>query len=759
MKNPAPYGEKKSLLAALISAAAILLFVFFPLPKNWLASPESSVRIYDRDDNLLMELTPDKSGFSDPVSLDEVPASFTALLLFSEDRRFYKHHGVSLLSVVRASYQNLHAHRIVSGGSTIDQQLARLRLPPFRSAFLRKLAEMRLALRIDLYFPKRTVLEAYCNQVYLGNRIYGFAKAARVYFDKDLSQLTLLESAALILSIRSPQKYDLYRNTQEVEDKAKTLLKLYYRAGKLSTERYALETEDHLRIRPFETDTLAPHFCLWVYEQAKKLVPRRYRISEVHTTLDGKLYRAALDVVRDRMTRLQARNVDQASLLMIDNRSMEILVMLGSRDFFGDLGQINGVFIERQPGSTMKAFNYALALESGRFTPATVLPDLYLEFPSPVGKYIPDNYDERYHGPVRLAMALGCSYNIPAVYVENQMGLYRYYKLLRDAGFDSLDRPARYYGLGLTLGAADCTLYELTRAYTIFPNGGLLREPRAIFYVMTTEGKAFMPPGEPSPRRIVSRETAFLISHILSEFKYKTPAFGANSPIDFPFPIAVKTGTSKDFRDNTVEAWTTDWTLGIWTGNFSGEPMRNTPSAAGGAIFLRDLVEWMHNNGYPTGQAFDYSNLDITMEKVCALSGMKAGPYCTDTVIEFFLRGTEPDKECTWHTPDGTMFPDLYRRWAESNLPGMEPTFVIGEGLQIESPREGDVYRLDPTIPLQSQQIRFEAIGCGEGVKWYVNGREAGEGRRTYWQLAEGNWRIEARDNGTNASVNITVVR
>jgi penicillin-binding protein 1C len=757
MKICLPLNEKQSFIAAMICLSVALAALFFPLPKDYLSRADVSVKIFDRNDNLLMELTPDRAGISDPVKLEDVPKSFLDLLLYSEDRRFYEHAGVSLRSIARAMYQNVRARRVVSGGSTVTQQLARTRLQDVKPFALRKLAEVWLALRIDLYFTKRDILEAYVNQVYAGNHVYGFSQAARTYFDKTLDQLTPLETAALVQTIRAPSVFDLYRATTRVEERAKFLLQRYAAAGYMTPEELALDMEEPVRIRPFGTEVAAPHFCLWVYDEAKKLVPRGTRIAEIHTTLDLELYNAFLNIVRDRMRRLESRNVNQASILFVDNASMEILVMLGSQDFFGERGQINGVFIRRQPGSTMTAFTYALALESEKFTAATILPDVFLEFQSPVGKYVPQNYDRRYHGPVRLAMALGCSYNVPAVWTVDRLGLEPYYAFLKRAGFDSLVKPARFYGLGLTLGNADVTLYELTRGYTMFPNGGMLRQPRGILYVLSANGKYFEP-RDTEAVRLISPETAFLMSRLLSEFKYKAPAFGVNSPINFPFPVAVKTGTTKDFRDNTVVAWSTRWTMGIWAGNFTGEPMRETPSASGSALFLRDIVQWMYNLGLPIGEPFSYDGLDITLEYVCPLSGMKPGPNCPDKIIEYFRRGTEPTQECTWHAANGIVMPQEFRQWSEANLPGANVTITNTGRFRIISPRQGDVYRLDPDVQLQSQQIRFETTQTSETVEWYVNGEFFAEGNRLYWQLRTGEFTIEARAGEEKSSVRIVVV-
>jgi penicillin-binding protein 1C len=734
----------------------IALFFAIPYDKSFLAISNPSLKIYDRNDILLAELTPEIAGFSSKFTLSEVPADFIQLLLFSEDREFESHPGFSLKSFGRVVYLLFSQGQAPSGASTISQQLAKIKYGINRNNFITKILELFRALKIESYFNKQEILESYLNNVFLGNHIYGIKKAAEVYFSKDMTGMTLLEMASLIEIIKAPSAYDPYKQTSTVETKAKNLLQRAYTNGIIDGGELKVNLDDHLIIYPYRAEINAPHFCFWVLDAVKKIIPNPSDITEIHTTLDLQLYNEIQSIAKDRMVYLKQKNANHVSILMADNQSGEVLVMLGSVDFFAEDGQINGVTMKRQPGSTMKPFNYALALESKDFTPASIIPDIYSEFPSMVGKYVPKNYDWRYHGPVRVAMALGCSYNVPAVYILNKGGLYPYYAFLRNIGFDSLDRPQEFYGLGLTLGNADLSLLELVRGYMIFPNNGMYSDLKGIRYiVMKNQQTNYPAPKE--EKRVLTPESAFLINHILSDYKYKTPAFGVNSPISFPFPVAVKTGTSKDYRDNYLVGYNTDFIVGIWTGNFSGATMKNLPSASGGGVILRDLILHLYNQGWNLDQPFSSDGMNITKASICKLSGMLAGPEC-DSDAEYFIYGTEPMEFCTWHQHGKIIIPEIYEDWARKNLPEYLVEVSYTTDLKIISPSQGDIYRIDQNIAIENQAIEFSALAKSDDVIWYVDGKQYGKGKKVLWNLRTGEHMIKAVTGEFKKSVSIIVV-
>ncbi len=733
----------------------ILMYFLWPYPASYLQAEQETLRIYDRSGEILMELTPGRSGFIDALPLESYPGRFIDLVLFSEDRHFYRHAGISLRAIARALWQNIRSGQTLSGGSTITQQLVKYKNGRFRNSFFSKILELAQAVRLDLHYSKEDILEYYLNHIFMGYRNQGFNQAAHSYFGKDIQNINDLEMAALIQLIKGPSLYDIYHRTAVLEQRARDLLQSAYEEGILSPEYYELSLEQHLEIVSPKMSFTAPHFCLWVLEQARRIVPRGQAIAELHTTLDAELYRSCLSIARGRLSQLTEKMAGQSSILILDNRSGDILSMMGSVDWYAEDGQINGVTMKRQPGSSMKAFTYALALESGHYHLSSILPDIPSDFPAMVGKYIPRNYDERFHGPVRLAVALGSSYNVPAVYLAHRIGIRKYFSTLKDLGFDSLLRSPQYYGLGLTLGNADVSLLELTRAYMSLGNRGMWKDIQAIDYIVTTQGKVIRPPSS-QPRQVFSPHTAMLISHVLEDFRYKAPAYGATSPLNLPWPVSVKTGTTKDFRDNTVEAYTGELTIGIWTGNFSGQAMKDLPSARGAGLILRDLLLELYNQGYHHSPAFSETEGGFRTLEVCSLSGDLAGPYCSP-VTEYFAPGAEPRELCGWHQPGGILLPPEYREWGQLNLADRMTGHPADQSLLIVSPSQGDTYQIDSLMDIRHQMIRLSAQGP-EPIHWTIDGAALGQGKELYWQLSPGIHWIEARHKDLSSRVKIVVV-
>ncbi len=735
-------------------AALAAVYLIMPYPDSYLTGFNRSIRILDRNEELLLELTPYQSGFMTYTGLDKISPGFLDLLLYSEDRKYYQHIGIRPLSMARAMAGNIKNWRFVSGGSTITQQLVKIRCGIKRNNWLTKFLEIFRALRLNIHFSKRDILESYINQVFMGNHTYGVGEAARVYFNKEAYNLSLLESAALICVIREPNHLDLRKNMFEAQAKALELLENAKKDNIISLEDLNAAKSSRLNVHYEHQNQYAPHFALWALEEARKLVPEQENIKEVITTLDLKLYLDLVEICKNRIRLMKKNNAHDLGLVCIDNQSMEVLAMVGSLDYYSEGGMINAALIKRQAASTMKAFTYALALDSGQFTASTVLPDIYTEFPSVIGKYIPRNYNSLFHGPVRLSVAFGSSYNVPAVYTLNKIGLHAYYNFLKKVGFDSIEKPADYYGLGLTLGNADVTLLELVRAYSIFPNSGKYGNITGLRFVRTAKGKVYKPVKKIIVN-VIQPETAFLISHILSDYKYKAPGFGANSPIHFPFPLAVKTGTSKDFRDNFIVAFDKNITLGIWNGNLTGEPMRNLPTAVGGGIILRDIAIYLSNHGHSFSQAVP-DGLNIVQERICKLSGMLAGPEC-DSDYEYFIKGTEPKDNCDWHHSRTVEFPDEYMKWASENYID-KVRIKPADDLRIIYPVDGDIFQISAEIPDRSQQITFKANSKYPDVVWFINGRKIAGGKNALWQLQPGEFQVEACADSGNVSNSIKII-
>lgn len=733
---------------------SLVLYLLWPYPSDYLLSfSRKSIKVYDRNHLLLMEITKENGGFSSFVPLEKVPTNFLSLLLFSEDKRFFQHTGWSPLSLVRAMSQNLKAGRIVSGGSTITQQLVRLRRGKMRNTLFSKLTEIIEAYRLELHFTKQEILETYINSVFFGNNIYGFGKAAEVYFGKTIDKLTELEMAALIRIVPAPTRYQPYRSGILFSYRAQDLLTRAYRAKAIaiSAEQMALYTNTMLSVLPMEERIYAPLFCLYALKEAKKYT-KAETISAIHTTFDLVLYTNLLPIVSEVMKDLEQYNAKHAAVVMIDNPTSELRVMIGSLDFFDEnKGQINATLIRKQVGSVMKPFAYALALEKRLFHASSIIPDMYTEFPSAIGRYIPKNFTRTYHGPVRFGVALASSYNVSAVYVTAKVGMESFYHFLKKIGFTSLVRSPSFYGLGLVLGNADISLLELAQGYTIFPNGGYYTPVRSLSSIMFVNGKTITMTN-PSPKQVISSESAFLISHILSEPAYKIPAFGNASPIYFPFPVAVKTGTTKDFRDNCVVGYTPFLTTAVWVGNLYNEPMKDLASVAGAGKILRNIELFLWNKGFPF-PPFRAENLHLVTQQICALSGMIAHEGCPHTLQEIYTPDNLPQEFCTWHDTTGRLFvPPQYQSWAREK--GIE-THKATE-LSILFPSDGAVFGIDPNIARESQAIPLEATG--EEITWFCDGKEIGRGRRLFWTLEAGKHSIEAVSKNQRKHITILVI-
>ncbi len=465
--------------------------------------------------------------------------------------------------------------------------------------------------------------------------------------------------------------------------------------------------------------------------------------------------------MRHTVETLADRGASQAAAVVLDNASGEILAWVGSPDFWADTaGQVDMVVSPRQPGSALKPFLYALAFDRG-YTPASILPDIARVYQTSTGPYRPRNYDRRFHGPVRAREALASSYNLPAVNLADHLGPGSFLHLLREAGFTSLGRSAEYYGLGLALGNGDVTLLELANGYRALGSGGVWRPWR---WRALAPGEA----AEPG-HRIATARSAALVLDILDDPVARIPGFGVETPLDFPFPVAAKTGTSRHFTDNWAVGVTGGFTVAVWVGNFSGRPMDGVSGVSGAGPLLHRAVlatAVRHAPGsLPAPGAAGAVPLSI-----CRLSGLRATARCP-SAIEWFSPGTAPAAMCDWHGAHEVRLPAEYAEWAQEEgvrRPGSGDRRVghdkprgcarasIGRGIgagivsspvspprpdagafRILSPQEGDVYRVPAGVEARYATLALRAAGgaAGRGVRWTVDGRPQ---RSIRWALEAG---------------------
>jgi penicillin-binding protein 1C len=469
----------------------------------------------------------------------------------------------------------------------------------------------------------------------------------------------------------------------------------------------------------------------------------------VRTSLDLPLQLMLEAEVRHTVETLSDRGASQAAAVVLDNATGEVLAWVGSPDFWADTaGQVDMVTSPRQPGSALKPFLYALAFDRG-YTPASILPDIARVYQTSTGPYHPRNYDRRFHGPVRAREALASSYNLPAVDLASRLGVGSLLHLLREAGFASLGRSAEYYGLGLSLGNGDVTLLELANGYRALANGGVWRPWR-------WRASAPGDPVEPG-RRIATARSAALVLDILDDPVARIPGFGIETPLDFPFPVAAKTGTSRHFTDNWAIGAAGGFTVAVWVGNFSGRPMDGVSGVSGAGPLLHRAVLAAASRHAP-GALPTPAGAGAEPVSICRLSGLRATARCP-SAVEWFVPGTAPVRACDWHGEGGVALPAEFAEWslqegAETPVaapPPNRPARVAGEGLRILSPLEGDVYRVPAGVEARYATVALRVAGArpARGVRWFVDGRPHTGAR---WTLVRGKHRIRAIDGAGRAA-------
>jgi len=773
---------KRTIWASLISLAGGALALAWawigrPLPARLLApSRTQSLTIEDRHGVLLRSTRAGDGSLATWVPIGQMDPALPRAFVAIEDRRFYGHHGVDLRAVFRAARDNLVHRRVVSGASTITMQLARL-VRPLGRGWDDKLVQVLWALRLEAHLGKNEILEQYLNRVPLGQGTVGVNAAMQLYFGGSPDQVSLGQAALLAALARAPSSQNPMVDPRRALERRSAGLRALAREGYLSiTEEARAEQEPLLgsgRGRPF----LAPHFTsrllLWA-EESNRPITGNWR-----TSIDLGLQAELEDEVRHTVDQLRNQGARQGALVVLENATGEVLAWVGSPDFWSDTsGQVDMVVSPRQPGSALKPFLYAMAFDRGA-TAATILADISTTYQTASGPYHPRNYDRRFHGPVRAREALASSYNVPAVSLTDRIGYSTLLYGLRQAGFASLSRPAEHYGLGLALGNGDVTLLELANGYRALANGGVWSP---VSYRADGTGRAA---GDSTSHRVVSRASAALALDILSDPVARIPGFGLMTPFDWPFRAAAKTGTSRHFTDNWAAATTGRFTVAVWVGNFSGQPMEGVSGVSGAGPLLHRavLVTARH---YPPGDLLRPAESGLVAATICRVSGQLATDECPG-MTEYFAPGTVPTATCSWHRHGEVVLPGEYAEWAAAGRPfpvprsqlaseNWEPSRATeaaqtsstsrrshgergtghGERFQITSPEQGDYYRIPPGVDARYATIALRAAGApgGRRVHWFVDGKPAAAGR---WSLVAGRHKLRAEAGPLSDEVEFVV--
>ncbi|QLE51938.1 penicillin-binding protein 1C [Nostoc sp. C057] len=765
--------SSKFILAVLVICLIIRLLPYFaPVRAADIAQNQLAMQFSDRNGLPLGTLLTRDQEHTSVVPLNQVSPQFIHAILAAEDGSFYHHGALDMKAVIRASKEAIHAKRIVSGASTITMQLSRM-LDPVPRSFSGKLQEIWLSWRLTAGMNKDEILSAYINRLPMGGNIYGVEAAAQTYFSIPASELNLAQASLLAAIPNNPTYFNPYEHWERLKQRQKYVLNRMveekYISGAMaaptsSTNTDRTQTEKVVfQSRP-RGIIAAPHFLFWLANQISPtplekqgLIPPLLRgvradQSVIRTTINRPLQQFVEAQVQQVISSLAANNVHDAAALVIDNHTGEVLAYVGSPDYFNQakLGRNDGVQALRQPGSTLKPFVYELALEKGLIRPNTILADVPARYAIPGARlYSPTDYTERFLGPVRVRIALANSLNVPAVRVLEKVGVQTFLERLHQLGFENLNQTPEHYGLGLTLGSGEVSLWELARAYVTMARLGESIPLVSTFSDSPIQNQSCAE-SAPNMRCNIQNSTTIwqLITNILSDNHARATAFGVNSVLNLPFPVAVKTGTSSNFRDTWTVGFTTDYTVATWVGNFNGEPMRQVSGVTGAAPLWNRIMLHLHEHQEPA--AFPPPE-GLVQLPICAISGLRPTPDCTSVVQEYFY----PEDKIAYESDKQFNLPPEYNEW----LAKQQQSSLVSTNLRILSPHHGDLFLVYPGEETK-QKLEFKLAGNkSASVEWWLNGEklDTNSANSLFWNLRPGKWDLEARSGEMTDKVSFKV--
>ena len=660
----------------------------------------------------------------DWIALDDVSPAMVAATLAGEDQRFFEHGGVDWSGLAVAAYDS--ALRLVDGrrprgGSTITMQLVGLVDPALRArsgearSFGQKWDQAAAALALERTWSKREVLEAYFNLSPFRGELVGIGAASRALFAKAPSGLDARESAILVALLRGPSSGPVL-----VAQRACAVARAVTAAADCDAIRATAAFALAGGYRPRPDRDLAPHLA------ARLLHTPGERLA---TTLDADLQAFALATLADHLSGLAERGVSDGAIVVLDNATGEVLAWVGSSGERSQARNVDGVLAPRQAGSTLKPFLYALALDERRLTAASLVDDSPLAIPTARGVYAPQNYDRSFRGSVSVRTALAGSLNVPAVRTLELVGLDRFHDALRALDFDTLTEPADHYGAALALGSADVSLLALANAYRTLANGGAWSRTRVVAAGPGAPMRRPIGVDASGSRRVFGAAAAFVVADILSDRGARAVTFGLENPLATRVWSAVKTGTSKDMRDNWCVGFTSRFTVGVWVGNFSGEPMHDVSGVTGAAPIWRDLVHRLHRDTPSTPPAAPPGLLrtEVTFD-----------PPVETARPEWFLRGT------------------AMRTVRAAARDDEDPAAALAP--RIRYPAPDTIIAIDPDIPSARQRVAFVASGDHPSLEWTVDGEPLGErGGRVLWAPVPGRHVVALTDGSGGAASSVTI--
>lgn len=597
----------------------ILADVFFPVAEM----PQYSKTILAADSTLLTSYLTDDEQWRIPASLNEVSNDFLKSIIEKEDKWFYWHLGINPVSLVKSLFRNVRSGKIESGASTITMQLVRM-LEPRERTYINKLIEMFRAIQIELHFSKKEILEKYINLLPYGGNVQGIKSASYIFFNRPPSKLSLAQSVTLAVIPNNPNELRIDRNVEEVKKFRDVWIRRFIENEIFEKQHLIDALYEELLSRRYEIPKIAPHFCQYVKETSET--------AEVNSSLNMKNQNIAEKLLKQYVEKVFYKNVTNASALIIDNKNHSISAYVGSADFYNSLtsGQVDGIRAVRSPGSALKPFLYAMGFDLGMITPKSRLTDIPTDF----GGYSPENFDEKFNGNVTVQFSLLNSLNVPAVFCLRDLGLSKFVNLLSSNGFKSIDANKNRLGLSVILGGCGVTLYELTSFYSSLANGGK-------YFSLSYNSEDT----DIDSKIIFSESAAYLTAKILS----------GNERLDIPLQVfeqsklprfAWKTGTSYGKRDAWAVGFNSNYTIGVWLGNFDGS---GSPHLSGAEMAVPMLFDLFNSIDYASERWSPLYPEQLGEREVCKLSGKIPTKLCKDRELDNYIIGVSSNETCSSH--------------------------------------------------------------------------------------------------------------
>ncbi len=728
-------------LSALAGVGALALAVcWVPFDAAALQQYPSSLMLTDRQGQPLRVWLGPRDLDCRPLYEPQPGDWIAQAMVAAEDQRFWSHHGVDPVALLRAMKQNVTSLRTVSGASTLSTQVIRLMEPRRRNLWAKAVEAFR-ALQLERHGDKSSILAQYLNRAPFGSNIVGIEAAARRYFGKGAADLSLAEASLLAGLPQSPSRLRPDRYPVRAKKRQQYVLDRMLACGFITSNEYVQAAAQPVLVRPSPYPFRAPHFT----ELVDQSIGPGTAVT-VRTSLDAGLQRVAEESLQRHASVLAGQGIRGGAVVILDVNNSAVRALVGSPDYRERrAGQVNGALAERSAGSTLKPFAFARALDRGQLTPHSVLADV----PALFRDYEPENFDPGYRGLVTARDALVLSLNLPALEVEQRIGQPVFYQTLRALGLDTLRQPAAHYGLGLVLGNGEVRLIDLVNAYACLARGGVVQPLRVVDDGSAGEG-----------RRVFSPEACWLVTDMLSGEERAMDTTGHAADVRLP-PLAWKTGTSAGFRDAWTIAYNPDYVIGVWVGNPDGAGVDRLV----GRKVATPIVWEIFRRLYPDNDGPWFARpAGVVRREVCAVSGAVPGAHCPHRVEDWCLEGVTRQELCSVHRADGQEhWPVEIATFLQQQQTPAASRPARPDPLRIVSPARGSTYRLLESVAAGEQQLPLEAASGvgGERLYWFVNDRYLGESRPgtpAFWPLQRGTFQIVCSDaRGSSDRIQIAV--